>query len=268
MLDSRFNKIVWTYNGIAILLLVTAGLIAVIAEQIPKLIVPPEYERGLIVGKKIQVARDLNVDLQHLVYDSPQRVYKTDFYLSEVVVLDKEIPQHVKEEIAKANDISMQVIGATVNILFFKADRTVVRRLLPTNGFIDQVSVSRYMYGIDREKPAPFIIYKIATDDTNNDGRINYDDNMSYYMSGLDGQNLTRITPDSLKLDEYWIADDYSEIYFEQITEDRGSPLGYEDYFAKTRVLHYYNVQTRTFGRFEALQNQFDEIQREFKLKN
>ena len=265
MLESRFNKFIWTYNGVAIFLVVTISLVAILAEQVPKLLGPPDYERGLIVGKKVKVAHELNVDLQHLVYDSPLRVAKTDYYLSEVVVLDKEIPKEVKESIAKANDISMQVIGATVNIIFFKADRSIVRRLLPKNGYIAKVSVDRYSYGIEKEKTQPFIVYKIAMDDTNKDSRINDSDHMSYYLSDLDGQNLNRITPDTLKLETYWLADDYSEIYFEQVTEDRGSPLGYEDYFAKTRVLYYYNVETRTFGRFDALQNQFDDIQKEFR---
>lgn len=269
---SKFMKIVWGFNGIALSIV----LIMIIPQGIYELKRTffndsyNENDRGLIVGKKAERAGELNIDLQHLMYVRPVKIDSTAFYYSSVVVQDKELPQQVIDDINSAADISIFMVGARINIIFFNEDRTEVRRLLPANGYISDVSIGSEIssyYGSNNTF-YDFNLYSIALSDDNGDGRINENDNMPYYISNLDGTDLRQITPDSLKLDSYWISDNENEIYFDRLIEDTSKPLignGRRNYFEKTRIVYYYNLKTNEFKLFDELQSEFDSIQESFK---
>lgn len=267
---SKFMKIIWTFNGIAFALLLVLTLPTVLREFIRSdfnFFTDPTHEQGLIVGKKADKAGELNVDLQHLIYDRPTRIDSTNFYYTSVVVMDKKLPKDIKDMINSAADISIYMVGASINMIFFNEDRSVVRRLLPKNGYINDYIIGgeRYSYSNNEKSFFPFALYRIALKDDNGDSRINSKDSMPYYLSNLDGTNLRQITPDSLELDSYWFSDNYNEIYFDEIIEDKNSPLVFENYYEKTRKVYYYNLNTNEFGLFEALQNEFNNIQSSFE---
>lgn len=229
-----------------------------------------ENEKGLIVGKKAIRARELNIDLQHLMYERPKKIDSTEFYYSSVIVQDKELPQQIIDDINSAADISPYMVGARINIIFFNEDRSEVRRLLPTNGYIFDVSIGSeiaFYYG-NKDNFYNFNLYSIALSDDNGDGRINNNDRVPYYISDLDGTNLRQITPDSLNLDSYWISENENEIYFDRVIEDTSKPLienSSKSYFEKTRIVYYYNLKTNQFKRFDKLQEEFDSIQKSFR---
>ncbi|MEP5943357.1 MAG: hypothetical protein ABJ356_02290, partial [Balneola sp.] len=140
---SKVMRIVWGFNGIALSIV----LIMIIPQgfyELKRTFFNDSYnenDRGLIVGKKAERAGELNIDLQHLMYVRPVKIDSTDFYYSSVVVQDKELPQQVIDDINSAADISIFMVGARINIIFFNEDRTEVRRLLPANGYISDVSI-------------------------------------------------------------------------------------------------------------------------------
>ena len=267
-------KIVWGFNGVgfAILLLM---LIPTAYHQFVRdfnFFNDPydENNKGIIVGKKADKAGELNIDLQHLMYERPTKIDSTKFYYSSVLVLDKDLPKEVKDDLSAAADFSPYLIGARVNIIFFNENRSEVRRLLPSNGYIFNYSVGSEIssyYGSD-DVFYNFNLYRIALADDNGDGRINKNDNMPYYLSNLDGTGLRKITPDSLKLDSYWVSDNENEIYFDRVIEDKSKPLigdNRKSYFEKTRIVYYYNLKTNQFKRFDELQDEFDSIQDSFR---
>lgn len=158
------------------------------------------------------------------------------------------------------------MVGAAINILFFDKDRTQVRRLLQRNGFIDEYSfgVNRYDFLSLNEKFRPYAIYKIALKDDNGDSRINEADNTPYYLSDLDGTNLRQITPDSLNLTIAWYSDDFNEIYFDEVIEDKSNPLAFTGYFEKTRNIYFYSLLSDEFKPFSKLQEEFNNVQNTF----
>ncbi|WP_421773097.1 hypothetical protein [Gracilimonas sp.] len=267
---SKFMRVVWTFNGIGLAVLILVAIISEIPYKVlTSFFEEDQVERGLIVGKKANKAGELNIDLQHLIYERPSKIDSSDFYYSPVVVMDKKLPQKVLNDINSAADMSIYMIGAAVNIIFFNEDRTVVRRLLPSNGYISEhlIGGERYSpYGGKRSN-FPFALYRVALSDDNGDSRINGEDNMPYYLSDLDGTNFRQITPDTLNLDSYWFSDNYNEIYFDEIIVDKNSPLVLENYYEKTRQVYYYNLLTNEFRRFDELQNEFDDIQNSFDNK-
>ena len=267
-MDSKFLRILWTVNGIGIfLVLIVIGIHQVlpIIENLSK----DDFETGILVGKneKQKYRLDsLKFELQHIIYDRPQKIKSTNYYLTEVTIFDKKMPQEVKNIVKEAAQVSEKLFGATINILFFKEDRSEVYPLLNQNAYIDQVSFPReqrnryYDYEpSNKDNNQPFIIYKIATKDDNGDNRINSEDNMSYYISDLFGKNLEQITPDTLTIDNFWFTDDYKEIYFEafkdvEISEDL-------PYLLKERDLYYYNISQKKFAKFDQIETELKKIQ-------
>ncbi|MEX0720704.1 MAG: hypothetical protein WD059_08560 [Balneolaceae bacterium] len=264
---SKFIRAVWTFNAIAFAILLSIALLSEIPfNYLSSFFAEEDHERGLIVGSKAEKASKLNVDLQHLMYDTPTRIDSTDFFFTPVVVLDKDLPQSIKDDINSAADMSIYMVGAAINILFFNKDRSQVRKLLTNNGYIDEYSIGigNYDYNTRNNKHLPFAIYKIALNDDNGDSRINEEDNAPYYLSDLDGTNLRQITPDSLDLSRAWFSDNYTEIYFDEVIEDKSSPLTYKNYYEKTRIVYYYSLLSEEFRRFDELQEEFIEIQKAF----
>ena len=161
--------------------------------------------------------------------------------------MDKDMPEEVKAVINSAGDVSRNMIGARVNALFFNEDRSEVHKLLEQNGYIHFVDTPVIYYDVRRpdsgKNTRNYIVYQIATRDTNNDRRINEDDAMAYYLSDFSGKELKQISPDSLHLTNHWFATDYSEICFEEIIEDSTETVEVFDYKLQERKLYYYNVQ-------------------------
>lgn len=262
-------KIVWGVNGILILVVTAFATYMLIKENFPSIFrgSVKKFDKGMIVGEKTDVASELNVDLQHLMYDSPKRIKNSSFYLAEIVVLDKELPESVKKAFSQANDISVYMIGATVNIVFFNENRTEVHKLLDSYGFINRINypgARGSYYDGDETIKRDFILYELAFRDTNDDGRINDKDSSAFFISGLDGRNLKQVTPFSIEFDDYFFSDDYNEIYFELLEEHKDKDI--LGHYLKSRELYFYNVKTGKFGRFEKLDEILDEVKQEFKM--
>ncbi len=274
MLKSKFNKIIWSINGVGLLFILIFALFNMTKEIFPdiKRFFSPEFDSGIIVGKGFQKAEELNLDLQHLTYSRPLKIVNSNYYFSEISIVDKEIPRAVRNAMAFANDYPR--IDATINVLFIKSDRTEVHTLLDNHGYFERIDVPtksrRYNYGYydeDTFEKMKYILYKISTRDTNDDSRINEKDSTAYFISGLNGKNLKQITPDSLSLDSFWYSDDYELIYFEDILiGDKIQVYGME-YQIKDRKIYYYDIKTGKFEIFKILQEKFEEIQNNFRFR-
>ena len=264
-MESKFNRIVWTINGIGLLMVLLVALSFVNVNVIER-INESDFDRGLIVTDSNKKLNDVKFDLQHIVYDSPEKIASKNIYFSRVTILDKKLPDDIKKAISEAAQISVDFVGATINLVFFTADRKEIYKLLERNAYINKISYPSGKHYNDKEKIQPFMLFEIAVKDNNNDHRINDNDNMSYYISDLNGKNLHKITPDTLRIDHYWYTDDYSEIYFESVKEvESSNDLGYS---IKDRTLYFYNIAENKFGRFDELGKVVQEIKQDFISNN
>lgn len=269
MYSSKFMKIVWGVNGVLLLLLMAFATYQLIKENFPNLFYGSvkKFDRGVIVGKKAELAKELNADLQHLMYSSPRRIAGSQYYLAEIVVIDKELPTSIKEAISQASDISISMIGATVNILFFNEDRSDVHKLFDSYGFISRIDFPLAPNSFKHEPyedSRQYILYELTIRDTNDDGRINDKDSSAFFISGLDGANLRQLTPFGLRFDDYFFSDDFNEIYFELLKEHEDKDL--LGYHLKSREIYFYNVKTGKFGKFEKLDEMLNEVGQRFRL--
>lgn len=266
----KFPTIIWSINSVIIFLIITIVLLILVENRFPMIFRGSfkKHDRGLIVGDLSEKAKKLDVDLQHLMYDSPTKIKYSDYYMVDIIALDKDLPPSVKESIALANDFSIHIIGATVNIVFFNEDRTDVHKLLDSYGYIKNVSYpkdSYYSYSRERDtEKRDYILYEMSFEDTNEDGRINDQDSTAFFLSDLRGRNLKQFTPFSIHFDRYSFSEDLNEIYFEIV--ERHLEKDVLGYYLKSRKLYYYNIKNQEFGKFEELDKILTAVQKDFKL--
>lgn len=264
-----FKSIIWSINSVIIFLILVIILLLVAENRFPMLFRGSfkKHDRGLIVGETNEKAGLLNVNLQHLMYDSPQKIKNSDYYLMDIVVLDKDIPREVKESIAAANDFSIQLIGATVNIVFFNEDRSDIHKLLDSYGYLKNVNYprkSQYYYRDRVEEDRNYILYEMAFKDTNGDDRINDNDSTAFFISDLKGYDLKQITPFSINFDRHSFSEDQNEIFFEIVKKHEEKDIA--GHYLKSRKLYYYNIKNQEFGKFEKLDEILSSVKEDFKF--
>jgi hypothetical protein len=241
-------------------------LFFIIFEQLSKLSTGSNYEygKGIIVGAEKDKAKKLNFDLQHLIYDTPQKIIKSGYYYSSVRVVDKEIPESVKLDIASANQFNINMLGGIINVIFFNKDEAYT--LLDDYGFISSINVFEHNY--NREKVSSimseYILYKIAMKDDNGDGRINQDDHEAFYISDNRGKNLRQITPDDLELELFYGPNfDDDVILFEELKE-----IGVKDQYGfglRKRRMYTFDFSTLKFSTLDKLESVFQDLQEKYR---
>ncbi len=266
MLNSRFFKFIWGVNGLLIFLLAVTGVLFVALRIFDELSDSSyEYSKGVILQPEKKKSRQLDPELQHLYYVMPQKIPYSDFYISGVYVMDREIPESAKDMVKRANDVNPNLFGGMVNILFFRNNPDRVYPLLDGFGYIKQVDLP-YRYNasaMDEKEHRKYILYKISLEDSNGDGRINDKDRSAYYVSALNGKNLRQITPDSLNL-SYWIdRDDHNKIYFSRVKKEK--MLNEFGLSLKTRYLYSYDYSTNVFRPLDRVQAVFDSLQKAYE---
>ena len=267
MYQSKFIKFIWAVNGVTIFIIAIFGLIYLIMEISPALFHKEyEYNKGVIVEDKKSQSKKINIDLQHLLYDTPIQIQNSNYYYSTIHVVDKDLPKEVFDVIKGANDFNIDLLGGTINVIFFNQDESQVYPLLEDFGYISFMDVPRYYRNtnLSEQPERDYILYKIALKDTDGNGRINESDSSSYYITDLTGKNLQRITPSSLNLKLLdFLNDEKNEILFEQvIKKEQKDELGL---FLKTRYIYSYNLKSHKFKKLEQLQKVFDNMQKRFR---
>ncbi len=268
MKRSKFFKTLWNINSVVIFLVGLVLLSFIITDKISEYYKYSDYEhsKGVIVGSGKDATTKLNVDSQHLLYETPVEIEKSGYYYSLVRVVDKEIPESVKLDISSANQFNMDMLGGTINIIFFNKDEAYT--LLDDFGFISYMDV--LSDNPNREKTTSilneYILYKIALNDSNEDGRINGEDEELFYVSDNRGKNLKQITPNGLKLDlVYSLNYNDNMILFEEVTKISEKDEG--GFYLKNRRVYSYDFSTLRFSKLDKLENVFQKLQDKYRSK-
>lgn len=268
MKRSKFFRTLWNINSVIILLIGLLLLTFIITDKVSEYFKysESEYSKGLIVRSEKNAAGKLNFDLQHLLYETPVKIEKSGYYYSAVRVVDKEIPESIKLEISSANHFNMDMLGGTINIIFFNKDEAYT--LLDNFGFISYVDVLSENPNSERTTSIlnEYVLYKIALNDSNKDGRINSEDEELFYVSDNRGKNLKQITPNGLKLELVYSLN-YSDnlILFEEVTKI--SDKDESGFSLKNRRVYSYDFSTLKFSKLDKLENVFQKLQEKYRSK-
>ncbi|GAB5531826.1 MAG: hypothetical protein Roseis3KO_36030 [Roseivirga sp.] len=246
-------KVLWFVNGIIILVLVSIATYRLISELFPK-----PYERvvnDIIVGERLEEAKEKGLALQGLVYRQPEVIYNsTDQYI-EVSAKTYEEAKVLALGFSSAGDYSPALYGA-MNVIFINKDYEVIRTLLKRKADIREWKFARPDNGNKKEPDLSVqnIAYEIAFEDTNRDGLLNDKDHHELYISGLTGENLTQVTT-GLDVDSFDFENKNSQLfitYFER-TDERQEH--------KRKKFAIYTIATKEFRKLEDLDKTINKLE-------
>ena len=160
----------------------------------------------------------------------------------------------VRKAISSAGDFSMSVLQI-FNVVFLDSNYQVIRNLLDKKAFISDINIP---WG-GREKvdrSIQNIAYEIAFEDSNNDGKLNNDDNMDLYISDLDGGNLLQVTK-NIDVKSYEFINDHKDliIRYKERNDER------EEH--KKVKFAFYNIATSSFKPLLELNNHLEELEKQ-----
>ncbi|MBT28661.1 MAG: hypothetical protein CMO01_03290 [Thalassobius sp.] len=212
------------------------------------------HEEGLIVGEELEHAKSDTLALQGISYDYPEPIYNSSNYYLPISAMTYKEAKDVRKAISSAGDFSMSVLQI-FNVVFLDSNYQVIRNLLDKKAFISDINIP---WG-GREKvdrSIQNIAYEIAFEDSNNDGKLNNDDNMDLYISDLDGGNLLQVTK-NIDVKSYEFINDHKDliIRYKERNDER------EEH--KKVKFAFYNIATSSFKPLLELNNHLEELEKQ-----
>lgn len=245
-------KLLWFVNGIIIFVLVSVVTYQLIYEWLPE-----KYDHvnnDIIVGERLEEAKEKGLALQGLVYRNPQSIYNSTNQYIEVSAKTYEQAKILALGLAAAGDLSTTLYGA-MNVVFIDKDYKVIRILLDSKADIREWKYARP----DRRDKKPDltvqnIAYEIAFSDTNGDGFLNSEDHHNLYISGLTGENLSQVTK-GIDIERFEFQNKNSELfiaYFERTDERKEH---------KRKKFAIYTIATKELRQLEDLNKAIDQLE-------
>ncbi|MBT1700162.1 hypothetical protein KK083_24955 [Fulvivirgaceae bacterium PWU4] len=211
---NKFLKVVWSVNGILILLLLLGSGVALLASYISSFsyVSPPE----VIVGEALEEAKAKGLILQGLTYEQPRSIMYTDHFLLPVSIRTYENPRQSSSKLdlslgSGSYYSSTQEYSNVINVVFLNRQMEPQTILLDKKGFIDSFQYPGNEDALPYQSQAKdtlqrHITYLIAFEDSNKDGAIDGADNRDLYLSDLNGANLKKITT-NVDVTHYYFLD-------------------------------------------------------------
>ncbi len=258
MISNKFIRILIVINGLIFLFLMSSVLYK---EFISPLFKSSEsVNQGIIVGEGLEEATDNSLQLQSIEYDKPYTIRNSNNLYLPISIRTYEKPKKILNNGPKVAIESLYSGGRgylqTINIVFIDENLNVINTLLDKKGLISDIEIKPMSENLENIDTAyHHLCYLISYEDTNQDGKLNSDDNHDLYISDLDGSNLTQISHNvdiaSYELDTKKAIID---IRYKERTDER------EEYkkikFAK------YDLNTSTWMDYEELNNHLLELEK------
>ncbi len=207
MITDRFVRTIWAINGVIFLgffvLVSGIALVAWIGDMLDN-----DQPNQVIVGEKLEQAKDKGLALQGISYSEPFSIYGSTGYVLPVHIRTYSDPKTINDsfdfgsrEKLKANrDYYGYGDGNIVNIIFLDKNLRSIRTLLDRKAFINTFKYPSHPrnyadeYSRVSDTTIHHIIYKIAFEDSDKNGTIDRDDNSDLYISDLDGESLIKVS--------------------------------------------------------------------------
>jgi hypothetical protein len=254
MITDRFLRNIWAINGVIFLgffiLLFILAAIVFVKESGWWRNNPDE----IIVGEKLEEAREKGLALQGIEYGSPVHIHGSDHYLLTVSPKTYETPKEFTMDLSSKNVIYGGAGLSVINVVFLDSHLNVTNILTDKKIFITEIHYPSHEFEYYSDTVQRNISYKIATADTNNDGSINSVDDEDLFISDLDGKNLRQITKD-VNLVEYSF-ENRDQILI-QYTKRNDEP---EEH--KRAFFAIYSIKENKLEDLTSLENALDNIER------
>jgi len=201
----RASRWIWFFNGIFILILALIFIYYFIDDQFgePKSMWDNDYEKGPIVGDRLEKARLDSLALQDIIVSLPLEIVNSEYCYMRISSEDLEEPLSYRKTgfCMNMEPPSYSIYDDLLNVLFFReSDYSDAHLLLSEKANIVMMDVPQSSDSI-----RDFILYAIANEDTNEDGRINASDHTDLFISDTAGNNFHKITDEKVYLVDYLI---------------------------------------------------------------
>lgn len=109
-----------------------------------------------------------------------------------------------------------ELTGYFQNLMFQHVDSTTMR---PLTDRVIQIQTATYLNTIAEKTKKKILVYSIADQDTNRDGKIDSNDIKSLYISMIDGTKFTKLSEDLHELLDWSIIESQNRLYFRTIED-------------------------------------------------
>ncbi|MBS4040430.1 MAG: hypothetical protein KGZ81_07505 [Flavobacteriales bacterium] len=130
-----------------------------------------------------------------------------------------------------------EITGYLDNLLVQKITQDTLVPLLPEKKMITSITFLRKHF---EKTQKPFLLMALYDQDTNKDQLINTNDIKAMYLSEIDGEKLTKISPDQMEWIDWNYQESLQRIYFRCVadTDQNGK-------FEKSDKVHYFYVDLK-----------------------
>ena len=208
----RYNQLVWAAVGTGVLATIAVGLLAAAAVLIYRAI---EDDAGAVMVDVVNDTATNGPQPKSARYDfcQPIPVYGSPYQLIQVVsdrLVVRNVAARLKQSASRSysSEADMHngcsLFGSTdpaavVNVLVRHADTGDLRLAFKQNAVVRALEYPQpkpQRPDIWNAFPPKGVLYwEIAADDSNGDGLIDDEDDVGAFLSDVDGNNMTRITP-------------------------------------------------------------------------
>ena len=140
----------------------------------------------MIVGEKLEKAKEKGLRLQAIKIESPKLIESVDYWVLPFAQRDLDRPQASQVRLPYWANLYAASYGPFNNLFFYKYDGSDAHLLFDRKLLIA-------MFAFPTTEKGRFIYYLVVEEDTNNDGRVYMDDKQHLYLSDLTGKNLRRL---------------------------------------------------------------------------
>jgi hypothetical protein len=253
-MNSKFIKFLIILNGIMLPLLVGFGLYRIIVEFFPD---KNDFPDGIILGKEFEDAKKDSLALQGLKYYSPVDLYNSKNKYLPISLLTYEEEKEIYQTASLANDIGDALLKY-VNVIFLDENYQVITSLLDKKASILEIEPQRNRYRYDEnklDKTVKYIVYQIAFEDSNKDGKLNSGDNHDLYISNLEGGNLTKVT-ENINIVRFEFINSNSQIFIKYKSRENIREEHKKESFA------IYDIETSNFLNMSSINKELDKLEK------
>lgn len=131
-----------------------------------------------------------------------------------------------------SSNLENEITGNLQNLKFQKIDSDSLVYLTKKDIFLESVT---FLKSISDKTKKQFLVYSATDVDSNKDGDLDSNDIKSLYISGINGENFTKISTDFQEVIDWKIIDSKNRLYFRTIEDTNKNGA-----FDKNDKIHYY----------------------------
>ncbi len=130
-----------------------------------------------------------------------------------------------------SNNMENEITGYLENLKFQKSNSDDFTTLTDKQILLESVT---YLRDYSNKTKQQILVYLLADNDSNNDGKLDTDDIKSLYLSDISGSNFTKISIDFQEIINWKVIESQNRLYLKSIEDSNKNGR-----FDKTDKLHY-----------------------------